>query len=583
MRAPVVPVSRRRMIFSLLGIGGTVADRGTQARRDLRGTVSNSFLSVPAIGTSVAPKHLRLLSTAGLAMDQILFATGFFERGDGGGGIFFWDASSIAADDGGLVICPANHEAAGRWRRLFDEGLLNAKWFGARGDGQTTDTASVRLALAALPVGGHLYFPAGTYSITETIIIPQEKNGIRLHGRGRGPADPSSTPASLQWACKKPEANSWMFDVRAYDVTFESLRFAEKLRSAARGFVQLRAGGNSLSHRSATHMTMDGVFMEGSNYGVAIGYDTPRAGNLEFCRFHDCRFHNQLKAGVIVGNEETAGGNSIGHTFNRCTWSQYLHVAPWGVGVISNGGGPLYFNECNFSHLERGIVCKSNYVSCVSIRNADSENTKRLVDGTGLVSGTIGSANSSSSLIVSGGRIDCDGSQAASCGPTPRGIAASDHAFIKWNGGQIHFDGVQFQSAAGGVVEARIVAAMFARVSANASFFPCQDVFADSDCALSIQACGCYADKTGAVAAMPNGLRYYGAWKSWESNPQFRYASFRADKFDLQTLKVRTGAGSPEGVVSGPVGSLYLRTDGGVTTTLYVKTSGTGRTGWTAK
>ena len=46
---------------------------------------------------------------------------------------------------------------------------------------------------------------------------------------------------------------------------------------------------------------------------------------------------------------------------------------------------------------------------------------------------------------------------------------------------------------------------------------------------------------------------------------------------------IRTGTGAPEGSVSASVGSLYLRTDGGATTTLYVKTSGTGNTGWTAK
>lgn len=43
------------------------------------------------------------------------------------------------------------------------------------------------------------------------------------------------------------------------------------------------------------------------------------------------------------------------------------------------------------------------------------------------------------------------------------------------------------------------------------------------------------------------------------------------------------GTGSPESVVTASVGSLYLRTDGSTTTTLYVKTSGTGNTGWTAK
>jgi hypothetical protein len=44
-----------------------------------------------------------------------------------------------------------------------------------------------------------------------------------------------------------------------------------------------------------------------------------------------------------------------------------------------------------------------------------------------------------------------------------------------------------------------------------------------------------------------------------------------------------SGVGTPEGAVIGPVGSLYTRTDGGASTTLYVKQSGTGNTGWVAK
>lgn len=44
-----------------------------------------------------------------------------------------------------------------------------------------------------------------------------------------------------------------------------------------------------------------------------------------------------------------------------------------------------------------------------------------------------------------------------------------------------------------------------------------------------------------------------------------------------------SGAGSPEGVVTAPIGSLYSRTDGGVLTSLYVKQSGTGNTGWAGK
>ena len=46
----------------------------------------------------------------------------------------------------------------------------------------------------------------------------------------------------------------------------------------------------------------------------------------------------------------------------------------------------------------------------------------------------------------------------------------------------------------------------------------------------------------------------------------------------------KRGAGSPESVVTGSVGDIYTRTDGGASTTLYVKESGSAtNTGWIAK
>lgn len=51
----------------------------------------------------------------------------------------------------------------------------------------------------------------------------------------------------------------------------------------------------------------------------------------------------------------------------------------------------------------------------------------------------------------------------------------------------------------------------------------------------------------------------------------------------INGIAMTTGSGSPENVLSAPVGSIYLRTDGGAGTTLYVKQSGTGNTGWAGK
>jgi len=45
---------------------------------------------------------------------------------------------------------------------------------------------------------------------------------------------------------------------------------------------------------------------------------------------------------------------------------------------------------------------------------------------------------------------------------------------------------------------------------------------------------------------------------------------------------IKHGTGTPEGAVTSQVGSLFLRRDGGSNTTLYVKESGTGDTGWAA-
>lgn len=62
------------------------------------------------------------------------------------------------------------------------------------------------------------------------------------------------------------------------------------------------------------------------------------------------------------------------------------------------------------------------------------------------------------------------------------------------------------------------------------------------------------------------------------------YAALDAKSVRLNGMaRISAGSGTPEGAVALPVGSMFLRTDGGASTTLYVKESGTGNTGWVAK
>lgn len=60
-------------------------------------------------------------------------------------------------------------------------------------------------------------------------------------------------------------------------------------------------------------------------------------------------------------------------------------------------------------------------------------------------------------------------------------------------------------------------------------------------------------------------------------------AAISGDGMKVKSTLWTSGTGTPEGAVTAIVGSLYTRLDGGASTTLYVKESGTGNTGWVAK
>jgi hypothetical protein len=107
--------------------------------------------------------------------NSIVFVLGYYEPNDGGGGQFYWDSSSTEEVDGGRVIS-SELNSSGRWKRIIeDSGFFNVKHFGATGDGATDDTSAVLRAIASIEAmnvnGLHLFFPLGTYRLSETLVI----------------------------------------------------------------------------------------------------------------------------------------------------------------------------------------------------------------------------------------------------------------------------------------------------------------------------------------------------------------------------------------------------------------------------
>lgn len=67
------------------------------------------------------------------------------------------------------------------------------------------------------------------------------------------------------------------------------------------------------------------------------------------------------------------------------------------------------------------------------------------------------------------------------------------------------------------------------------------------------------------------------------STAQPWFPSLRLGSTFAGRCTVQTGSGSPESAVTGNICDVYLRTDGGTDTVLYIKESGTGNTGWVGK
>jgi hypothetical protein len=109
---------------------------------DLRALVSGSALTVNVLGYSAIS--------------------------DGGGGIFYWSASSMATDDNGIVIRGTDTSSGnpGRWVRILT-GYVTPKMYGATGLGISTDDSAVQAAdVYAYANSLYLFVDNGTYLIT---------------------------------------------------------------------------------------------------------------------------------------------------------------------------------------------------------------------------------------------------------------------------------------------------------------------------------------------------------------------------------------------------------------------------------
>ena len=102
---------------------------------------------------------------------------GYYSKGDGGGGTFYWDSTSIEDDNGGTII-EATGIVDGRWIRNYS-GSVNVKWFGATVDTDVTDILNTALSVSLVVE------ISDNYTLSDTLVLNKRnvlfsKNGSTL-------------------------------------------------------------------------------------------------------------------------------------------------------------------------------------------------------------------------------------------------------------------------------------------------------------------------------------------------------------------------------------------------------------------
>lgn len=106
-------------------------------------------------------------------INDIVNVLGYYNKGDGGGGVFYWNANSSATVDNGYAVQPNASTSNGLWIREIDT-EINVRWYGAKGDG-SDDTDYFVTADAFCETGDYtLLCDAGVYlwGIDPALVTP---------------------------------------------------------------------------------------------------------------------------------------------------------------------------------------------------------------------------------------------------------------------------------------------------------------------------------------------------------------------------------------------------------------------------
>lgn len=421
---------------------------------------------------------------------------------------------------------------------------INVLDYGAVGNGTTDSTTAIQAAINAAAVNNQLlYFPTGTYLVTDTLTI---YSGTTITG-DQAWAFPASYGPTLASQIKfEPTSLKDLFVIGDNPNIGITPAFYTKI--------------------SISNMILLGNGDTYSQYGLNL--DRVIYSNFENLTITAFKYpvrlistiNNGLTNLYLTGTQACvrySGGTATTDVWNRCTF----FGSPVGVQTVGATIG-IRFNDCLFEQIDTYGADIIKDTETMTFVNCYSEDVPYTNTATGCMF-----------------RVGLDGTTLS----TENQLTVIGGKYAGRNAGTVG-SWMSIDYASGVMIVAPNVSRYTNVINTTANTVN-NSVFVSGLDGIS------YTTFNSGTAGKVSGI--YPA--TVLNSGAFRYIARVSDLTASGTVTATggfvnngsvvwlAGGGSPEGAVTAVVGSLWSRTDGGANTSLYVKESGTGNTGWVAK
>ncbi len=253
----------------------------------------------------------------------------------------------------GLMLGLIAHRGAAddSWSPPPGAGILNVRDFGAVGDGKTDDTKAIRKAMNAMGERQTLFFPQGTYLISDTLQFDPGRVARDKQGKPTGQLVGSTRRSTFQGAQR--------------DTTII------RLRDQARGF-GAAAKPRHLIRTMTGNMAFDYSFRD---LTIDTGKGNPGAIGILYISNNGGCMEN-----VLVRSGDPDGRGAIGIDMSA-RWPgpalvQHVEVHGFDIGVKVAAHGGQYGMAFEYLSLQRQRVCGlENGCNVIAVRKLTSSNT----------------------------------------------------------------------------------------------------------------------------------------------------------------------------------------------------------------